>query len=101
MKDRRRAEAIRELKKHQPALKRMGATSLYLFGSTARNRASASSDIDVFIEYKRGARFSLFDVLAIRNYLTRKLNRRVDVIPRDSFKAAVRTAAEKDAIRVY
>ncbi len=96
----KRAEVIRELKKHQPVLKRMGATALYLFGSTARNKASASSDIDVFIEYKRGSRFSLFDVLEIRSYLTRHLKRRVDVIPRDSFKPAVRAAAEKDTIQV-
>lgn len=79
----------------------MGATSLYLFGSTARNEAKATSDIDVFIGYRKGSGFSLFDVLKIRRYLSDHLKRPVDVIPRDSLKPAVRAAAEKDAIRVY
>lgn len=79
----------------------MGVTSLYLFGSTARNRATPTSDIDVFIGYRKGSGFSLFDVLEVRRYLSVHLKRPVDVIPRDSFKSAVRAAAEKDAIRVY
>ena len=31
------------------ALKARGATSLYLFGSTAKNKAGTKSDIDLFI----------------------------------------------------
>ena len=42
-----KAEAIRELRKQAGAIKALGATALYLFGSTARNRASAKSDVDI------------------------------------------------------
>ena len=46
-----KAEAIRELRKQAGAIKALGATALYLFGSTARNKASAKSDVDIFIDY--------------------------------------------------
>ncbi|MBP8938223.1 MAG: nucleotidyltransferase domain-containing protein, partial [Agrobacterium sp.] len=47
----KRTDAIRKLKRHAHAVKSMGATSLYLFGSTARDEALASSDLDIFIDY--------------------------------------------------
>lgn len=97
----KRDAAIRELKKLKPALKKMGATSLYLFGSTARNTAGLKSDIDVFIGYNAKSGFSLFDVLDIRRFLRRELKQRVDVIPEDSLKPFVKKEALRDAIRVY
>jgi predicted nucleotidyltransferase len=52
----KRSEALRKLYAHAGAIKALGATSLYLFGSTARNKANAKSDIDLFIDYDpRGA----------------------------------------------
>jgi len=49
----KKSEALRKLKSHADALKALGATSLYLFGSTARNKANAGSDIDLFLDYDR------------------------------------------------
>ncbi|WP_367276903.1 nucleotidyltransferase family protein [Bradyrhizobium sp.] len=43
-----RTEAMRRLRTFAGALKARGATSLYLFGSTARNEASDESDLDLF-----------------------------------------------------
>jgi predicted nucleotidyltransferase len=40
----KRSEALKKLKSYSGAIKALGATSLYLFGSTARNKANAGSD---------------------------------------------------------
>ena len=45
-----RADAISKLQEHADTIKAMGATSLYMFGSMARDSARASSDLDLFVE---------------------------------------------------
>jgi hypothetical protein len=42
----RKHDAITALKQHADAIKALGATSLYLFGSTLRDGATAASDLD-------------------------------------------------------
>jgi predicted nucleotidyltransferase len=46
----RRAEAIRRLRREADAIKVLGPTSLYLFGSVARDRAETASDLDLFLD---------------------------------------------------
>jgi predicted nucleotidyltransferase len=46
----RRAEALKKLRGFAGPLRERRATSLYLFGSTARNKAGAKSDLDLFID---------------------------------------------------
>ena len=54
-----RAIALRRLRSISVDIKRLGAKSLYLFGSTARNEATACSDIDLFIDVAHPKKFSL------------------------------------------
>ena len=42
-----RAQALKKLRSQAEAIKALGATSLYLFGSTARNKANAKIGIDL------------------------------------------------------
>ena len=49
------------------------ATALYLFGSTARDGATFSSDLDLFIDYDLGGRFSLVELVGIKQLLERRL----------------------------
>jgi hypothetical protein len=68
-----RLEAISELQRHADAIKAMGATSLYLFGSTVRDEATPGSDLDLFIDYDPDSRFSLIDLVGIKLFLEEQL----------------------------
>lgn len=49
-----RDDAIRILGEHAEEIRAKGVTRLALFGSTARNEARASSDIDVLVDIDEG-----------------------------------------------
>jgi uncharacterized protein len=49
-------------------LKALGATGLYLFGSTARDFAGSENDLDLFIDYDSGTRFSLVELVGIKQF---------------------------------
>ena len=68
-----RAEAVTKLKGYAEAVRALGATSLYVYGSTARNEAGEDSDIDVFIDYDRNSKFNLLDLVDIKLLLEAEL----------------------------
>jgi predicted nucleotidyltransferase len=94
-------EAVAELKRHADAVKALGATSLYLFGSVARDEAKSSSDLDLFIDYDPDGKFSLLELVGIKLLLEEKLGVEVDVTTRDSLHPMLRTEIERSAVRVF
>ncbi|CDZ26692.1 nucleotidyltransferase family protein [Neorhizobium galegae] len=96
-----RTDAIQKLQQHADAVKGMGATALYLFGSTVRDEAQASSDLDLFIDYDPGKQFSLLDLVGIKQFLEEELAVEVDVTTRSSLHPMLRTDIEQSAIRVF
>ena len=96
-----RDDAIETLKQHANAIKAMGATSLYLFGSTIRNEAQAASDLDLFIDYDAESRFNALHLVGIKHYLEQELGVDVDVTTRDSLHPMLRDDIERSAIRVF
>lgn len=96
-----KAVAIRNLKRHAEAVKGMGATALYLFGSTARDEASGTSDLDLFIDYDPSMKFSLLELVGIKQFLEEKLAVEVDVTTRSSLHPMLRRDIEQSAIQVF
>lgn len=96
-----KAEAIHRLQAHADAIKACGATSLYLFGSTARDDAKSESDLDLFVDYDPNKKFSLVDLVGIKLLLEDELGMAVDVTTRDSLHPMLRHEIEKSAIRVF
>lgn len=94
-------EAIARLKQQADAVRALGATSLYLFGSVARDEASASSDLDLFIDYDRDRTFSLVDLVGIKLLLEDELGSDVDVTTRDSLHPRLKGRIEHSAIRIF
>jgi len=97
----KRQDAIAALRGQADAVKALGATGLYLFGSTARDEASASADVDLFIDYDGGIRFSLIELVAIKQLLERRLGVPVDLTTRDSLDPLLKEKIEASAERVF
>ena len=96
-----RGEAVAKLKRHADAIKALGATSLYLFGSVARGEATTCSDLDLFVDYDPDGKFSLLELVGIKLLLEEKLGVQVDVTTRDSLHPVLRADIEQLAVRVF
>jgi hypothetical protein len=97
----RKHQAVSALKDQSDAVKALGATSLYLFGSTVRDDAGAASDLDIFIDYDRDSRFSLIELVGIKQLLEQRLGVPVDVTTRDSLDPLLRDRIEASAERIF
>jgi hypothetical protein len=97
----RRNEAIRLLREHADAIRAIGATSLYLFGSTARNEAGAKSDLDLFVDYDKNGDFSAIELVRLRNYISDTLEIQADVTTRDGLHPLIRDQIVASAERVF
>ena len=96
----RRDEAIAKLKASEDAIRALGATSLYLYGSTARDEAKPTSDVDVFVEYTPGE-FTLFELSGIKLLLEDDFSLPVHITTRDGLHPLMRRGIEADAVRVF
>jgi predicted nucleotidyltransferase len=97
----RKYEAIAALEQHAGAVRALGATSLYLFGSTVRNAASEDSDLDLFVDYDSEGLFSVVELVGIKQLLERSLGTPVDVTTRDSLDLLLREEIEVSAERIF
>jgi predicted nucleotidyltransferase len=105
----RRDEALRRLRENRESLAALGVVHVYLFGSVARDAATADSDIDVMVDLDEGPSgrkplFSAFDVGGIRSELAGIFGRPVDlVVRRDALQPGrrLRAAAENQLVDVF
>ena len=96
-----RIEAIAKLRQHAQAIRAMGATSLYVFGSTVRDEERAARDLDLFIDYDPNGKFNAFDLVGIKQFLEDELKVPVDVTTRDGLHPMLRAEIEQTAVRVF
>jgi|SRR5690348_11920456 len=96
-----RSQVLQRLKDHAAAIQAMGATSLFLFGSAARDEVTRSSDLDLFIDYDENGRFNAFDLVGIKQYLEHELGLAVDLTTRDGLHPMLRADIERSAVRVF
>ncbi|APO66726.1 nucleotidyltransferase domain-containing protein [Rhizobium gallicum] len=75
----KRNEAIERLKRRADAIRALGATSLYLFGSVARDETGPASDLDLFIDSDPAGRFNALGLIGIKLFLEDELHLPVDV----------------------
>lgn len=87
-----KADLIRTLAKAH------GASSIELFGSTARGEDRPDSDIDLMVEMEPGR--SLLDLIGLNDDLETALGRKVEAISKSGMKPRVLAQARKEAIKV-
>ena len=95
-----RDDAIARIKKSEQAIRAFGASALYLFGSTARNEAKPTSDVDIFIDKDPEKPFGMMELTGLEFLLEDILGTDVDLATRTSLHPALRDDIEKTAIRV-
>ena len=93
-------EAVLQILKQKNAelTGRFGVKSLLLFGSVARNDASAASDVDLLVEFNRPVGY--FGLFALQDYLEKLLGCPVDLGTPDSLKPYIRERVMGELIHV-
>lgn len=82
------ARVLAALRLHRDGLRRYGVRSLGLFGSTARGRARADSDLDFVVEFERK---TFDDYMGLKFYLEDLFHRDVDLVIADAIKPSLRS----------
>ena len=78
-----------ELQVLLPVLKkRFKVESLEIFGSYVRGEQTEKSDVDVLVTFIGS--YSLWQLIDVERFLKRKLHMKVDLVPRDSVKPALK-----------
>jgi hypothetical protein len=94
-----RIQTLQLLTKHLPVLKkRFNVTDLALFGSMARDTASADSDIDLLVSFDGIATSERY--FGVQFYLEDLLGRPVDLVTNKALRPELRPYIEKEALHV-
>lgn len=85
-----KVDTVSSIKKRSlPILKRHNVKRAAIFGSFARGKAKAKSDVDFLIEYKSKNK-SLFDLVDLKSELEEILGRKVDIVTYNSIYWRIR-----------
>lgn len=94
-----RDEVLDALRQHKQVLReRFDVTGLALYGSFARNQATAESDVDIIVRFGGPATSkSYFGTLF---YIEDLLERKVDLVTDKALRPELRQSVEQDALDV-
>ena len=96
-----RERVISAIREHEPELRALGVTRLWLFGSLARGDARPDSDVDVLIDILPGRKFSLLDLAEVRLALCDLLGREAGVVIREDLRPRFRDTIADDLIEIF
>ena len=90
-------ELLIELRQLKPLIRaRYKAKDIGLFGSFVRGQQCESSDIDILVEFEEGA--DLFDLMGLALLLEEKLQRKVDVVPKNALRPELRDSVLQEVV---
>ncbi|MBL8537542.1 MAG: nucleotidyltransferase family protein [Hyphomonadaceae bacterium] len=85
-----RARLLEKITALRPWLTSQGVSRIALFGSYARDQATADSDIDIVVEFAPGCAPDLFSFAGLKLELERRLGCAVDLFTPDSLHPKLR-----------
>ena len=73
----------------------------WLFGSCSRGEERADSDIDILVEYSDSDSISLMTISKIITSLSKKLNRKIDIVENGCLLPFAQMSVEADKQLIY
>ena len=73
----------------------------WLFGSCSRGEETADSDIDILVEYSDSDSISLMTISKIITSLSKKLNRKIDIVENGCLLPFAQMSVEADKQLIY
>ena len=96
------ARAIEVLNRLRPRLEARGIVHAGVFGSVGRDRAGASSDVDVVVTPAEGRRLDLIDLGGVQTLLEEGFGTRaVDLVVEPVRKLSLRAAIGRDRVDAF
>jgi uncharacterized protein len=92
-------EAEKILKTHKKDLSNLGANSLAIFGSIARNEGKKRSDVDILIEFD--AKKGLFGFVHLKGYLEDLLHCDVDLVTKKGLRPALKERILSESRKIF
>jgi predicted nucleotidyltransferase len=92
-------EVVKKLSAHREELRKIGVTSLALFGSVVRDQAKEGSDIDLLVEF--GGPVGVFHLFRVRHRIEEILGvSEVDLVQRGAVHPALRERIYGETVNV-
>lgn len=92
-------EIKRQLETLKPILKdKYQVETIGIFGSYTRGEQTRKSDIDILIEFTKDAQIGFCKFLELEEFLTKKLQAKVDLVTKDALKPAMKEQILKETI---
>jgi uncharacterized protein len=97
----KRQAIIDRLRENEAALRTRGVAHAALFGSRARGDDGPGSDTDIMIEIEPDAAVTVYDYVALKDFIASLFDGPVDVVDREGLKPTLRPAATAEAIYAF
>jgi len=63
---------------------------LSIFGSSIRDDFTQNSDVDILVSFEHNSKITLFDIMELEKEFSEILNRKVDIVEKESLKNPIR-----------
>ena len=72
--------------------------TIELFGSYVRSEHTKNSDLDILITFSKP--YNLWEFIDVKEFLTKKLHIKVDLVPKDSIKTMLKDQILQEATSI-
>jgi len=91
----------RQLEILKPVLeKEFQVETIGIFGSYTQNRQNKKSDLDILVTFQEPNDIDLIDFIALKQFLSRKLKVKVDLVQKDALKIQIKDKILQETIYV-